>query len=123
MAPTRSPRRARNRPGRADVTLGDWTLTVTGEIVRIDGENTDKSGRNPRWVRSFVLRADGPGSIDAPAGATLPAELAIRVADRDLARLTDSPPAVGDRVEMRGRASGPRPATFYLTSVRRLPAV
>jgi len=97
--------------------LGDWILTVTGEVVRIDRENIDKSGRNPRYVLSFVLAPD-PGSIDAPAEATLPDELAIRVADRELARLTDRAPVEGDRVVMTARASGPRPATFYLASLQ-----
>ena len=103
------------------MTLGDWNLTVTGDVVRIDRENLDKSGRNPKWVLGFVVRADGPDAIDAPAGATLLDELVIRCRDVELARLTDAPPAAGDRVEMTARASGPRPAMFYLTAVRRLP--
>jgi hypothetical protein len=96
---------------------GDWTLTATGEVTRIDRENIDKSGRNPRFMLSFVLRTE---TLDAPEGTTLPAELAIRIADRELARLSPTTPAVGERVTMTARANGPRPTSFYLTSVRRL---
>jgi hypothetical protein len=97
------------------MTLGDWTLSVTGEVVRIDRENLDKSGRNPRHMLTFVVR---PEAVDAPAEATLPEELGIRCTELDLGRITKAPPAVGDRVEMKARANGPRPSTLYLTAVR-----
>jgi hypothetical protein len=100
------------------MSLGDWTLTVTGEVVRIDRENVDKSGGNPRYFYSFVVRPSAP--VEVPAGATIAAEPAIRVSGTDLARLIDAPPAEGDHVEMKARASGARPATLYLTAVRRL---
>lgn len=96
------------------MSLGDWTLTVTGEIVRIDRENIDKSGRNPRYVLSFVV---APETHDAPAEATLPAELAIRIKDSELAALAPAEPRIGQRVTMRARANGPRPATFNLTAI------
>ena len=95
--------------------LGDWTLTVTGEVVRVDRENIDKSGRNPRYMLSFVVR---PEQLDAAAGATLPDELAIRIADRELPRL-GAEPRVGEKVTMTARASGPRPATFYMQTLSR----
>jgi hypothetical protein len=97
------------------MTLGDWTLAVTGEVVRIDRENIDKSGRNPRHVLTFVVR---PEALDAPAEATLPAELGIRCSEIDLARLTAMAPEVGDRVELKARANGPQPSTLYLTEIR-----
>ncbi len=96
---------------------GDWTLTATGEVTRIDRENIDKSGRNPRFMLSFVLRAE---TIEAPEGTTLPDELTIRIADHELLRLADTEPAVGERVEMKARANGPRPTSLYLTAVRRV---
>ena len=98
--------------------VGDWVLTVTGEIVRVDRENIDKSGRNPKFALTFIVRpTEGEG---VPAGATLPAELPIRIHDRDLAKLIAREPVVGDRVVMSGKANGPRPATFYMTAVRPL---
>jgi hypothetical protein len=100
------------------MALGDWTLTVTGVIARVDRENVDKSGRNPRYMLSFVITPERPDDVVAPAEATLPAELAIRIADRELARFGPEP-AVGERVTMTARASGPRPATFYLSGLRR----
>lgn len=99
------------------MTVGDWVLTVTGEIVRIDRQNIDKSGRNPRYVLSFVVRADSPAAIEAPAEVTLPAELAVRIQDRELPRLTSVTPRVGDRLRFQARASGPHPATFYLIAI------
>ncbi len=96
------------------MSLGDWTLTVTGEIVRIDRENIDKSGKNPRYVLSFVI---APERHDAPAEAALPSELAIRIKDSELAALAPAEPHVGQVVTMRARANGPRPATFYLTAI------
>ena len=99
--------------------LGDWTLTVTGVVMRIDRENIDKSGRNPRYMLSFVVEPDGtPGSVIAPAEAALPVELAIRIADRELARFGTAP-EVGEIVTMTARANGPRPQTFYLTGLTR----
>lgn len=98
-------------------TLGDWQLTVTGAIVRVDREDLDKSGRQPKLMLSFVIE---PETLDAPPEATLPAELAIRIRDRELAQMIDAIPAPGDRVEMHARGNGPRPATLYLTAVRRI---
>ena len=97
------------------MALGDWTLTVTGVIARVDRENLDKSGKHPRYMLSFVIT---PEQLDAPREATLPAELAIRIADRELARFGPEP-TVGERVTMTARASGPKPATFYLASLTR----
>lgn len=97
------------------MALGDWTLTVTGVIARIDREDLDKSGKHPRFMLSFVVT---PAHLDAPAEATLPAELAIRIADRELARFGPEP-KVGETVTMTARASGPRPATFYLSGLTR----
>lgn len=101
------------------MTIGDWLLTVTGEIVRVDREDIDKSGRNPKYVLSFIVRPDSPDAIDAPVEAVLPAELALRIQDRELRRLAAVAPQVGDRVRLRARASGPRPATFYLIAIDR----
>ena len=97
------------------MSLGDWTLTVTGVVRRIDRENTDKSGKNPKYTLSIVVE---PETIDSPSEATLPVELAIRIADRELPRLGGEP-KVGERVTMTARASGPKPATFYLTAIAR----
>ena len=98
------------------MTLGDWTLTVTGEVTRIDRENIDKSGRNPKYLLSFIVK---PETLDAPAEARVPAQVQFNSHERDLAQLTPTPPRVGDRVVMRGRGNGPAPAVFLLTSVER----
>jgi hypothetical protein len=95
--------------------LGDWTLTVTGTVLRIDRENIDKTARNPKFMLSIVVDIE---QIDAPAEAILPAELAVRIADRELPRLGGEP-QVGERVTMRARASGNAPSTFYLTELTR----
>lgn len=97
------------------MALGDWILTVTGVVRRIDRENTDKSGKSPKYTLSIVVE---PEKIDSPPEATLPVELAIRIADRELPRLGGEP-KVGERVTMTARASGPKPATFYLTAITR----
>ena len=97
------------------MALGDWELEVTGVVRRIDRENTDKSGRNPRFTLSIVV---APERVVAPPEAKLPAELAIRIADRELPRLGGEP-AVGERVTMKARANGPTPSSFYLTSLTR----
>ena len=101
------------------MALGDWTLTVTGVVTRIDRENIDKSGKNPRYMLSFIVEPDGrPGSVIAPAEAALPVELAIRIADRELPPLGGAP-EIGEIVTMTAKASGPRPQTFYLATLTR----
>ena len=97
------------------MSLGDWILEVTGVVRRIDRENTDKSGRNPRFTLSIVV---APERVVAPPEATLPVELAIRIADRELPRF-GAEPKVGERVTMRARANGPTPSSFYLTALSR----
>ena len=95
--------------------IGDWTLRVTGEVVRVDQENVDKSGRAPRHFVTFHLK---PGALaDEPDGATVPELVPIRIKDVELDRLTAHRPQVGDRVVMTARASGARPSSFYLTAV------
>ena len=49
--------------------------------------------------------------------AAVPALVPIRIKDVELARLTAQPPKVGDQVVMSARASGAKPASFYLTAV------
>lgn len=100
--------------------LSDWKVKVTGEVVRVDREDVDKSGRNPKYFYTFVVR---PTALDAvPAGAVVPAELPIRVKGIELERITESPPKAGDRVVMTARASGPKPTFFYLTALETPPA-
>ena len=99
------------------MALGDWELEVTGVVRRIDRENTDKSGRNPRFTLSIVV---APERVVAPPEAKLPVELAIRIADRELPRLSPAgEPAIGERVTMKARANGPTPSSFYLTAITR----
>lgn len=75
--------------------IGNWTLRVTGEVVRVDQENVDKSGRAPRYFLTFHVK---PGALaDVPDGAAVPALVPIRIKDVELARLTAQPPKVGDR--------------------------
>lgn len=97
-------------------SIGDWTLRVTGEVVAIEREDLDKSGRNPRYMLTFRIR---PSSVDKPDGATVPDEIPVRIKDVELAKKLAPAPAVGDRVTVTARASGPRPATFYVASVAR----
>jgi hypothetical protein len=102
------------------VGVGDWTLTVTGAIARVERENIDKSGRNPRFLLRLVIAPDGPDAIDAPAEARLPAELAVQITEIDLAQLGAAEPRAGERVRLRARGNGPAPATFYLTGIEKL---
>lgn len=97
--------------------LGDWVLRLTGEVVAIERENLDKSGRHPKYMLTFRVR---PVELEVPPGAMVPAEVPVRIKDLELARLTATPPAVGDRVRVSARANGPKPATFYITAVERL---
>lgn len=100
-------------------SLGDWILRVTGEVVAIDREDLDISGRHPKYMLTFRIR---PSAVEAPAAATVPDEIPVRIKDLELARKTSTPPAVGDRVVVTARASGPRPQTFYLATVAPAPA-
>lgn len=95
-------------------TLGDWTLRVTGEVVAIDREDLDKSGRHPKYMLTFRIR---PSSVEAPEGATIPDEIPVRIKDLELDRKVKARPVVGDRITVTARASGPRPATFYVATV------
>jgi len=95
-------------------TLGDWTLRVTGEVVAIDREDLDKSGRHPKYMLTFRIR---PSSVEAPEGATIPDEIPVRIKDLELDKKVKTRPVVGDRITVTARASGPRPATFYVATV------
>lgn len=99
--------------------LGDWVLRVTGDVVAIEREDLDKSGKNPKYMLTFRIK---PVELDVAEGATVPAEIPVRIKDADLARLAKTPPGVGDRVSVRAKASGPKPATFTITSIERLGA-
>jgi hypothetical protein len=98
-------------------SLGDWVLRVTGDVVAVEREDLDKSGKNPKYMLTFRVK---PVELDAPDGATVPAEVPVRIKDSELARLTPQAPAVGDRVRLSAKANGPKPSTFYLTAVERL---
>jgi hypothetical protein len=95
-------------------TLGDWTLRVTGEVVAIDREDLDKSGRHPKYMLTFRIR---PSSVEAPEGAKIPDEIPVRIKDLELDKKMKARPVVGDRITVTARASGPRPATFYVATV------
>lgn len=100
------------------MTVGDWHLTITGTVARIDREDLDKSGKNPKYMLSLVIEPAHEPRL--PAGARLPAELAVRVKLADLPRLTRDPIAPGDAVELTARAHGASPSTLALTAIRRL---
>ena len=95
--------------------IGDWMLKVTGEVVRVEREDVDKSGRNPKYFYTFVVRSSALDAV--PPGVVVPDEVPIRVKGAELERLTESPPKAGDRVVMTARASGEKPRTFYLVSL------
>jgi hypothetical protein len=99
------------------VGQGDWILDATGAVVRVERENIDKSGRNPRFLLRIVL---APESVDAPPEARLPAQLVIQVQESDLAKLGAAEPKAGARVKVKARGNGPAPATFYLTAIESL---
>lgn len=100
------------------MTLGDWDLAVTGTVARIDRENLDKSGRHPKYLLSLVIAPTVAPTV--PAGAQLPAELAVRVKSIDLPKLTTDELGPGDTVELTARAHGPTPTTLRLTAIKRL---
>lgn len=97
-------------------SIGDWTLRVTGEVVAIEREDLDKSGRSPKYMLTFRIR---PSSVEKPDGATVPDEIPVRIKDTELAKKIAAAPVVGDHVTVTARASGARPATFYVASVAR----
>jgi hypothetical protein len=94
--------------------LGDWNLVVTGEIVRVDREDVDKSGRNPKYFIQLTVR---PRALEAPPEAQLGAQLVFRIRDRELAAMLPREPAVGEVYRLTGAASGPRPELFYLKAI------
>ena len=96
--------------------IGDWTLRVTGEIVAIEREDLDKSGRSPRYMVTFRIR---PSAVEKPDGATVPDEIPVRIKDSELAKKLAMAPVAGDHVTVTARASGPRPATFYVATIAR----
>lgn len=98
-------------------TIGDWVLRVTGDIVAVDREDLDKSGKHPKFMLTFRVR---PVELDAAPGATVPDEVPVRIKDSELAKLSAVAPAVGDRVRLSAKANGPKPATFYLTAIEKL---
>lgn len=57
-------------------SLRDWTLRVTGEVVAIDREDLDKSGRAPKYMLTLRIR---PSSVEAPEGATVPNVVPVRI--------------------------------------------
>ena len=100
------------------MSLGDWDLAVVGTVKRIDRENLDKSGRNPRYMLSLVIEPARAPTL--PAGARLPDELAVRIKGAELPRLTRDEIAPGDSVELTARANGPTPSTLRLTAIKRV---
>lgn len=97
------------------MNLDDWSVTITGEVVRVDRENIDKSGQNPRYIYTFVVK---PSALDGmPHGATLGDEVSIRTRDQDLEKLAATAPAAGAQVVMTARASGARPRLLQLTAL------
>lgn len=100
------------------MSLGDWELTITGAVARIDREDLDKSGKNPKYLLSIVITPDEVPPV--PDGASLPAELAVRVKAIDLPRYTRATIERGDRVRARARASGYRPSTLKLLALDKL---
>lgn len=96
-------------------SIGDWTVKITGAVVRVEREDTDKSGKNPKYFYTFVVAPRDLTGV--PKGAELPTELPIRIKGSELERLTETTPVAGDQVVMTAKASGARPRTFYLTAI------
>jgi hypothetical protein len=96
-------------------SIGDWQVKVTGAVVRVEREDVDKSGKNPRYFYTFVVAPSGLDGV--PAGAELPVELPVRIKGAELEALTKKAPKAGDKVVLRARASGARPKTFYLVAI------
>jgi hypothetical protein len=99
---------------------GYWTMTAAGAIDRVERENLDKSGRNPRYMVTYFLRPERTGGV--PDGVTLPDELPLRAKSAELEKMTGSPDpfAAGDRIEVSARGSDPTPTSFYLLAARKL---
>jgi hypothetical protein len=100
--------------------IGDWSLSVTGTIARVESQDIDKSGRNPKLSLDYYVRPDVPDAVVHPPGTTLAPEIQFRVAERDLRAMSKATFEVGDRVTMTGRSNGPRPALFRLSAVEKL---
>jgi hypothetical protein len=101
--------------------MGDyWMITAVGTIARVERADVDKTGRNPKYIYTFVLRPEHTAGV--PDGVTLPAELSLRAKDVELERMTGSraPFAAGDRVEITARGSDLTPTAFHLTAARKL---
>jgi hypothetical protein len=118
--PATMTRRIEQRQDQEPGMQGDWSITITGDIVSINQEDVDKSGRHPKFFYEFLVWAE---STDGWSGASrAPAEFRIRIKDVEFKRLTKEMLAVGDRVIMTARANGPNPSLFYLTEVKKLAA-
>jgi hypothetical protein len=97
----------------------DWSLSVTGEIVRIDKQDVDKTGRARKFFYEFLLRPESAALREgAPEVGT---EILVRIKDLELRRLTRETLEVGDRVIMTVRGSGDHASPSYLTAVEKLP--
>lgn len=98
--------------------IGDWKLTVTGTIVKVEERDVDKTGRHKKFFYAYLVQ---PDSMERPPGdVKIPSPVPFTIKDQELPRLTTETLAVGDRVVMSGNASGPAPASFYLTSIKKL---
>lgn len=99
---------------------GYWNLTAVGTITRVEREDVDKSGRNPKYMYTYALRPETTSGV--PEGVTLPAELPLRAKSTDLERMLGSadPFAEGDRIEVTARGSDAAPTSFYVTAAKKL---
>ena len=97
---------------------GDWELSAAGTVTHLEQQDRDKTGRGLKVTYVFRVK---PESLQAGRPeAQLDPEIVFRILDKDLAKLGVEPPRVGERVALTGRGNGPRPDSFYLTSLRRL---
>ncbi|MFT3710560.1 MAG: hypothetical protein QM817_23290 [Archangium sp.] len=90
--------------------IADWELQITGEIVRIEKDNIDKSGKNPRFVLTLFVEGEPTG---IPEGAVVARPIPIRIKESEL-KVSVS---VGARLQITARASGPRPTSLYASRI------
>lgn len=92
--------------------IGDWELRITGEVVRIEKDDIDKSGKNPRYVLRLFVEGEPQG---VPEGAVVERPVPIRIKESELKVAV----SVGARLQITARASGPKPTSFYASSITR----
>lgn len=97
------------------MSIGDWVLELTGEVVRVDRENIDKSGRNPKYVYTVIVKPSATDGV--PDGAYVPDEVPVRLSASAHGGLDERALEVGAQVTITAKASGARPQLFTFSKL------